>query len=208
MARVAEGKSAYGLHRRGSPALMIGSSRLRVVGLLVAGVVPALVLFAWLQAQVNVAPSPPALGSPAPPFDLALLYGGEANLDQQRGNVVVMNFWATWCAACRNEMPPLQRVADDFQTERFTLLEVNLEEDAAAVDPFRQQLGLRTPILLDVQGDVTQRYGVGTLPATFVIDQHGNLRLEHVGPLVDGDAHTEWSTPWVEQQARLLLESG
>jgi thiol-disulfide isomerase/thioredoxin len=187
---------------------VIGSSRLRIVALLVVAVVPALALFAWLQAQVNVTPSPPALGSPAPPVNLALLYGGDASLDRQRGNVVVMNLWATWCAACRTEMPSLQRVADDLGTERFTLFEVNLGEDAAAIDPFRQQLGLRTPVLLDVQGDVAQRYGVGTLPATFVIDQQGDLRLEHLGPLVEGDASTAWSAPWVEQQARALLESG
>jgi len=187
---------------------VVGSSRLRIVALLVVSVVPALVLFGWLQAQVNVAPSPPPLGSPAPPVNLAVLYGGNASLTQERGNVVVMNFWASWCAPCRGEMPALQHVADDLRGEHFTLFEVNLEEDAAAIDPVRQQLGVSTPILLDIQGDVTQRYGVRTLPATFVIDQQGNLRLEHLGSLVDGDAQTEWSAVWVEQQANTLLESG
>jgi peroxiredoxin len=178
-----------------------------MVALLVACVVPGLVLFAGLQAQVNVAPSPPALDSPAPPVNLALLYGGDASLDQEHGKVVVMNFWATWCAQCRDDMPALQDVADDLGTRRFALFEVNLGEDAAAIDPFRQQLGLQMPFLLDVQGDVTQRYGVATLPATFVIDQQGDVRLEHLGPLVEGDAQTEWSAAWVEQQAQALLGS-
>ena len=169
--------------------------------------VPALVLFAGLQAQMNVAPSPPVLGAPAPPLDLELLHGGDASLEQERGKVVVMNFWATWCASCRGDVPSLQDVADDLDTRRFSLFEVNLGEDAAAIDPLRQQLGLHMPVLLDVQGDVTQRYGVATLPATFVIDQQGDLRQEHLGPLVEGDAQTEWSAPWVEQQARALLGS-
>ncbi len=188
--------------------VLLGSTPLRVSVLLVAIVIPALVLWAFLQTAANVVPSLPPLDSPAPPVSLALLYGGDASLAQQRGMVVVMNFWATECIACQDEMPGLQQVADDLQGKPFSLFEVDVEEDAATVDPFRQQLGLRMPILLDAQADVAQRYGASTLPSTFLIDQEGILRQEHLGPLNVGDAQTQWSTAWLEQQVRALLASG
>ena len=102
-------------------------------------------------------------------------------------------------------MPALQRLADDLKDQQFTLFEVDLQEDAAAIDPFRRQLALNLPILLDEDGAVTQRYGVRALPSTFVIDQNGIVRQQHLGPLLDGGADTAWSTAWLEQQVRALL---
>jgi thiol-disulfide isomerase/thioredoxin len=193
---------------RASMGFVARSTRLRIAAMLVVIVVPALALFGWLQSAANVAPSVPPSGSPAPPVSLTRLYGGAASLTQERGNVVVLNFWATWCDSCPGEMSALQRVADDLRAEHFSVFEVDYEEDAATIDPARQQFGLRMPILLDARGDVTQRYGASMLPSTFLIDQQGILRYGHLGPLGDGDAQTQWSTAWLEQQARSLLESG
>src|SRR5207237_4602924 len=133
------------------------SPGLRVVALLLVGVLAIAAGLGWLQMQATSAPGLPRLGSPAPQVNLPLLDGSTAELSKQRGKVVVLNFWATWCDPCRAEMPALQHVADDLQSERFTLFEVDLQEDAATIDPFRRQLGLRMPILLDGDGEVTQR---------------------------------------------------
>ena len=183
------------------------STRLSIVVLLLVGGIAAAALFWWLQLQVTSGTSPPRPGSAAPQVNLPLLDGGTADLAQERGKVVVLNFWATWCVPCRAEMPALQHVADDLQSERFTLFEVDLQEDAATIDPFRRQLGLRMPILLDGDGEVTQRYGVRALPSTFLIDKQGVVHQQHLGPLIEGEGEgTLWSTAWLEQQIRVLLE--
>jgi peroxiredoxin len=180
--------------------------RLSIVVLLLVGGLAAAAAFAWLQMQATSAPGLLRPGSPAPEVNLPLLDGGTADLAKERGKVVVLNFWATWCVPCRSEMPALQHVADDLQSERFTLFEVDLQEDAATIEPFRQQLGLRMLILLDNDGEVTQRYGVRALPSTFLIDQQGVLRQQHLGPLIEGEGEdTPWSTAWLEHQVRALV---
>jgi len=164
--------------------------------------------FTWFQMRAASTPAIARPGSPAPDIKLRLLDGGNGDLAQQRGNVVLVNFWATWCIPCRTEMPELQRLADGLQGERFMLFTVDLQEDAATINPFRQELGLRLPVLLDQDGDVTQRYGVRALPATFLIDQNGVLRQQRLGPLVEGGADTPWSSAWIVEQVQALLGHG
>jgi thiol-disulfide isomerase/thioredoxin len=179
-------------HLRLAPVLL-------AVGLIGAGG------FAWYQARAAAPPPVARPGSPAPPITLPLLDGGDADLARQRGNVVLLNFWATWCVPCRTEMPALQRLADGLWGERFVLFTVDLQEDAAAIEPFRRELGLGLPVLLDRDGEVTRSYGVRALPATFLIDQRGVLRQQRLGPLVEGGADTPWSGAWITEQVRALL---
>src|SRR5919197_1690005 len=154
---------------------------------------------AWLTVlQPAPPPAGPAaslarVGATAPPVALPLVGGGTADLARDRGKVVVLNFWATWCEPCRAEMPGLQRLADDLQGQPFALYSINLQEDPPAIEPFARQLGLRVPILLDSEGDVTRAYGVRALPATFLVDRQGVLRQQRLGPLVDGGPSTPWS---------------
>src|SRR5258708_32893252 len=124
--------------------------------------------------------------SPAPNVSLPALDGGSRDLAQERGKVVLLNFWATWCIPCRTEMPELQSLADDLQGESFTLFTIDLQEDPATITPFRRELGLRLPVLLHEDGGVTRRYGVGALPAPFLIDRNGVLRRLRLGPLSPG----------------------
>jgi peroxiredoxin len=104
-------------------------------------------------------------------------------------------------------MPELQQLADDLKDKPFVLWAINLQEDSTSIDQFRGELGLRLPVLLDEEGDVTLAYGVRALPATFLVDQQGVVRQQRLGPLVEGGANKEWSRAWLAQQVRALLGS-
>jgi thiol-disulfide isomerase/thioredoxin len=157
------------------------------------------------QPSANAGSGLARVGGPAPGLRLPLLDGGTRDLVGERGKVVLLNFWATWCVPCREEMPELQRLADDLHEQPFTLLTIDLEEDSQAIAAFRQDLGLRVPVLMDEDGDVAQSYGVRALPATFLIDDAGALRQQRLGPLLKGEVGTPWSRAWLASQVQALL---
>jgi thiol-disulfide isomerase/thioredoxin len=153
------------------------------------------------------APPIARVGSPAPKVVLPMLSGGTFDLSQQRGSVVLLNFWATWCEPCKAEMPALQRLAQDLASQPFRLYTVNLQEDAPPIQAFMDSLGLRVPVLLDQDGDVTRSYGARALPATYLIDRNGVVRQQRLGPILEGDASKVWTRDWLDGQVRSLLAS-
>ncbi len=171
------------------------------------GVIGAGAWYGFVSSHVDSRPSIAQPGLPAPAVSLPALDGGSRDLAQERGKVVLLNFWATWCIPCRTEMPELQSLADDLQGESFTLFTIDLQEDAATITPFRRELGLRLPVLLDEDGEVTRSYGVRALPATFLIDRKGVLRQQRLGPLSPGGVETVWSRAWIADRVRALLQS-
>src|SRR5438105_4475489 len=160
--------------------------------LVVSGVIGAGAWYAFVYTHVESRPTIAQLNLPAPNVTLPALDGGSGDLGQERGKVVLLNFWATWCIPCRTEMPELQSLADDLHGESFTLLTIDLQEEAATITLFRRELGLRLPVLLDQDGEVTRSYGVRALPATFLIDRNGMLRQQRPGPLAPGGVETAW----------------
>jgi thiol-disulfide isomerase/thioredoxin len=131
--------------------------------------------------------------------------GGTSDLAAERGKVVLVNFWATWCEPCKSEMPALQQLADELRDRSFVLYSVDLQEDEPQVEAFQRQYGLKLYAVLDENGDVTRAYGVRALPATFLIDQQGVLRQQRLGPLLAGGPETMWSEAWLAAQVRSLL---
>jgi cytochrome c biogenesis protein CcmG, thiol:disulfide interchange protein DsbE len=116
------------------------------------------------------------IGKPAPAFALVDPSGVAYSLEDLRGQVVLVNFWATWCAPCRTEMPELDQVARDYREAGFRVLAVNVLEDAAAVRRYGEELQLDLPLLLDPSGGVYKAYNVQGLPTSFLVDRDGVIR--------------------------------
>ena len=131
-------------------------------------------------------------------FDLADLAGEVHSLQGYRGSVVFLNFWATWCGPCRVEMPDLQELHDEIgDAAEFTMLAINLQEDAAQVRRFAAELELSFQILLDSSGETSAAYGARTLPMSYIIDKDGSILARIIGV-------REWAAPEFAELFRAL----
>jgi thiol-disulfide isomerase/thioredoxin len=117
----------------------------------------------------------PARATAAVPFELPDLAGPPLRLDALRGRVVLLNFWATWCVPCRDEMPALDTLGRELGPKGLAVIGVNLKEARPDVETFVRDQGLRFPILLDADGAVGARYQVFALPTTLMIDRQGQV---------------------------------
>ena len=117
----------------------------------------------------------------APEFSLLDLAGRKVQLKLLRGKLVLLNFFATWCGPCREEMPGMERLFRAHQDKGFVVLAVNMEESAKTVRPFVEQLKLSFPIALDAKGSVSRDYGVRALPVTFLLARDGNILWRAIG---------------------------
>jgi len=118
----------------------------------------------------------------APDFALDSRGGAKINLSQYKGQVVMINFWATWCGPCRQEMPLLEDIYKKYNKLGFVLLGVNVEPDKkAAEDWLAKQKPVTFPILFDTESKVTELYQVNSMPSTVIVDKQGNVRLLHRG---------------------------
>jgi peroxiredoxin len=133
-----------------------------------------------LYAAAGMSPMPQ--GEPAPAFHLAAIDSTSVDSAQLRGKVLLVNFWATWCGPCKEEMPALDRLKALFAGKDFELLAVTTDHQLDAIQKFVAALGLRFPILIDETKDVSAMFGVRGLPTTVVIDKHGRLSGRAVGP--------------------------
>ena len=119
--------------------------------------------------------------APAPDFTLKSAEGRNLRLQEQRGQVVLVNFWASWCGPCKQEMPHLNRLYDKYRASGFTLLGVNIDDDAKHGAATAAKWGLRFPVLLDADKTVTKLYDLGAMPSTVLIDRDGRVRFLHRG---------------------------
>ena len=126
-----------------------------------------------------------ATGAPAPDFVLEEAGSGRlVRLSDFRGKTVVLNFWATWCVPCREEMPALQQTsAEHAAAGDVVVVGVDYRETDAQVLDFARSLGLTFPLLIDREGTVREAYGVTGLPSTFFVDPAGVVRAQNIGPV-------------------------
>jgi peroxiredoxin len=170
---------------------------------------------AWGLAILLTLPPPPAVSEPAlpellkafdvgrypadtkpPKFSGRTLGGQTVSLAGLRGRVILVNFWATWCPPCREEMPMFEQLHREYAARGLTLLGVNAREGTSAVRAYAKEMGLTFPLVLDPKGKVNALYGVIGLPTTFLIGRDGQAVALAIGP-------REWSGA----QARAILEA-
>ena len=116
------------------------------------------------------------VGYLAPGFSLRNLKGNRESLEKYRGQVVVLNFWATWCAPCRVEMPSFENLYRRYRSEGMAVLAITIDKNAdAKIKSFVEEYGLSFPVLLDTKGEVERLYPSMTIPFTYVIDRDGRV---------------------------------
>lgn len=138
----------------------------------------------------TVAPPGIEVGQQAPNFEIQYDDGTSATLAQLRGQIVLVNFWATWCGPCRTEMPEFERAYNAHADEGFTILAINNGETVDVVDAFREEMALSFPMALDEMGDVQDLFAVPGYPTTLLLDRNGVILTRHVGPLTADDIDT------------------
>jgi peroxiredoxin len=120
-------------------------------------------------------------GQPAPDFALKSATGENLRLSEYRGEVVMVNFWATWCGPCRQEMPLLDELYGRYERVGFKLLGVNIDDDSRRAMQMVQDLGVTFPVLFDDTKSVSKLYQVEAMPVTVLVDRAGTVRFVHHG---------------------------
>ncbi|OYD07834.1 thiol-disulfide oxidoreductase ResA [Paludifilum halophilum] len=146
-------------------------------------VMAGMVAFALYQTISGKQSKSPEVGEKAPDFELKTLDGETMKLSDLRGQAVLINFWATWCEPCRDEMPAIQNVYDRYKEQGFEVVAVNIAEAPVSVRGFARQLELDFPILLDRDRKVTNQYDIGPIPSSLLIDQEGKVVRKHSGQM-------------------------
>lgn len=170
--------------------LLLGVFGRHAAALLVA----AAALAAHAQGGLQVWTGP----TEAPAIQLRTLDGQPLALSDLQGKVVVVNFWASWCEPCIDEMPSMQRLREKLAGEAFEILAVNFQEGEPRIRAFLKKVPVAFPIVRDTDGGVARAWKVRIFPSSFVIDADGALRYALVGTI-------DWANPEVEKTLRALL---
>ncbi len=128
------------------------------------------------------------VGKPAPDFDTVDLNGDIWSLSKLKGQVVFVNFWATWCPPCREEMPSMQKLYTMMPADKFKMIALFNNDKPAPVKNFVAKLGITMPILSDEYNLIGTKYGLTGLPETFIVDKKGVIREKFIGP-------AQWDSP-------------
>ncbi|MCE3223906.1 MAG: resA [Nitrospira sp.] len=157
-----------------------GASR-TVVVLAAAAILAVMFLVVWLQSSKY---EPLVVGKVAPDFQLPDLNDKQLRLSDYRGKVVFLNFWATWCKPCREEMPSMEVLYKNFEKDGLVILAVSIDRVTTKkeIPPFVKGLNLTFPVLVDSWGQTDKRYKLMGVPETYIIDQQGVLREKVIGP--------------------------
>ncbi len=160
-----------------------------------------IVVFLLARPGDHQADKKAVVGGEAPGFELRDTEGKVWNLFSLRGKVVLLNFWATWCGTCEEEIPSLQRLIDSEKgNERFVFVSVLYRDDPRKAVAYLKQRGFGFPVLID-DGRVAASYGLTGVPETFVITSEGAIKDKIVGPI-------DWNAPEVRAALTKLINSG
>ena len=143
---------------------------------------PLIIIFLLLLVACGTETKVVKIGATAPDFSLVDRQGKTWTLSDLKGQVVFINFWATWCPPCREEMPSMQRLYDKMPKDEFKMLAILNNDDPALADSFAAKLGLTMPIVDDQANIVGPKYGLTGVPETFVINKKGKIVRKFTGP--------------------------
>ena len=118
---------------------------------------------------------------PAPDFTLPSKSGENMRLQEQLGNVVLINFWASWCGPCREELPHMEKLQQEFEDLGFTILAINTDQDPSKANVLLNDIPVSFPVLFDQDDKTSELYKVRAMPTTVIVDRDGNQRLLHYG---------------------------
>jgi len=148
----------------------------RMLQFLVTGAVVVALTIGSISAMAK-----PLSGEESPDFTLKSRDGGNIKLSEQRGNIVLVNFWASWCGPCRQELPAFEALYQEYQDLGVEILAVNVDDEAEKAKVLLQDIEVSFPVLFDTSGEVSQLYDVSAMPTTVIVDRDGNVRLLHPG---------------------------
>jgi DsbE subfamily thiol:disulfide oxidoreductase len=152
--------------------------------LVIVSAVLAVVAVLWLVTAMRPSQEPGAaveLSGPMPELSGADLTGGSVDPGRYRGDVVVVNFWASWCGPCRREQPGLQRLSEEYGDRAVRVIGVNFKDDSAAAREYLREFGVTYPSVQDRTGEIAFDFDVPYLPATVLVDATGELRYRLLG---------------------------
>jgi thiol-disulfide isomerase/thioredoxin len=150
-------------------------------------------------AAAGAAELKPWTGGATPPLVLQDLNGRTHRLADYRGKVVLVNFWATWCEPCRDEMPSIERLRQSLAGKPFEVLAVNIGEPLGRIERFLEKMPLGFPVLLDRDSGAAKAWKARVVPATFLVGPDSRIRYVHYGEL-------DWSSEPVRKRVAELLE--
>jgi len=157
------------------------------------------VLFAGWAAAAAAQALQPWKGGAAPPLELADLNGVRHRLADYRGKAVLVNFWATWCVPCRDEMPSIERLRASLKGRPFAVLAVNLAEPESRIRKFLEVVPVGFTVLVDRDTKTAKAWQAKLLPATYIVGPDGAIRYRHLGEL-------DWSKPEVRAAILALIQ--
>ncbi len=184
--------------RRERMAARRRQQRFATIGAIAAGLVILVVLAVTFTSSQANSLHPARTGSLIDDFSLRSLDGQEVSLSQYRGQVVLINGWATWCPPCRAEMPDLVKFYQANKDKGFIILAVNAGETAEQAKPFVNQMGMQFPVLIDPNTRVLTGLGVTAFPTSIVVGRDGVVKRIHTGMLTPDSLQSEIA-PFISQ---------
>lgn len=159
-------------------------------------------LYFALRGGIEEEPKGPAVeGEAAPSVSFKDRFGSQFSLSDFRGKVVLINFWATWCPPCRDEMPSMESLQRQMDQSQFAILALTVDDSWDAVNQFMTQNGFTIPVYSDFNRRIATLYGTSKFPETYILDKQGKVAMKVIGP-------TDWTAPdMVTYLRKLTAES-
>jgi peroxiredoxin len=136
---------------------------------------------------------------PAPRFNASTPEGTKISIDDLKGKLVLLNFWATWCPPCILEMPTMEKLHQEFKEEGLKVVAMNFMEGPKTINTFIKKRGFTFTVLMDRSGEISQRYGVRAIPVTYLIGREGNMLVKSIG-------YKDWYKKEIRQFVSSLLK--